>query len=41
LKITEEGAEYLSNVAQYGYAEKRDNEALKDITKEILEKYNN
>lgn len=39
LTLTEEGKEYLSNVAEYGYAEKRDNEALKGITEEILTKY--
>lgn len=40
MKVTSEGKEYLSNVAEYGYAEKRDNEALKGITEEILTKYN-
>lgn len=39
LTLTEEGKEYLSNVAEYGYAETRDNEALKGITEEILTKY--
>lgn len=37
--ITNEGKEYLNNVAKYGYAEKLDNDLLKEETKEMLNKY--